>query len=1157
MSELTPLLLHHDLPRQPGERQDWLGLVGSASALAIAEATVAHAGVSVVITTGTAEAEQLRRALRFFVGPDADIELMPDWEVLPYDLFSPHQSIISERLRALHRLPSRREGVVLIPVATLMQRIAPPSFLAHNVTTLSVGERLDLIETRRALEQTGYRCVAEVMEHGEFAVRGSILDLFPMGASAPFRVDLFDSEIDSIRRFDPETQRSTDKLNDIELLPAHEFPSDEAGIGHFRYQYRARFEGDPMTSPVYQSISDGHIPAGIEAYLPLFFDDTATLFDYLPTHALTVRYGSIDSELENEWEQINARYEQRRHDIERPLLTPAELFLNPDAIREGLRQWPIIDIIDDAKRESARARDRQFPVRPLPNLSSEPGEANDLSALHAFRADFPGQILMTAETAGRRETLRERLRASGLSVRDLPSWNEPLADSATISLAIAPLDVGFRLADQSLALIPEAALFGERVAQRRRRSSGERDPDAIIRDLTDLHPGAPVVHEHHGVGRYQGLQTISVDGVDTEFLTLEYAGGDKLYVPVASLHLIGRYTGADSDDAPMHRLGSGQWEKARRRAAEKARDVAAELLDIYARREAQQGEAHKIPQADYARFAAQFPFEETPDQDTAIHAVIEDLQQVRPMDRVICGDVGFGKTEVAMRAAFASVQSGYQVGVLVPTTLLCQQHYQNFSDRFADWPVRVEQLSRFQSAAEQAKTIEALAAGQVDIVIGTHKLLQRSVEFKRLGLLIIDEEHRFGVRQKESLKRMRANVDVLTLTATPIPRTLNMSLAGLRDLSIIATPPARRLAVKTFVNEWNDALVREACLRELHRGGQVYFLHNDVESINRTVEALQTLIPEARIRSAHGQMPERELERVMLDFYHQRFNVLVCTTIIESGIDVPSANTIIVNRADRLGLAQLHQLRGRVGRSHHRAYAYLIAPPTRAQSADAAKRLEAIASLEDLGIGFALASHDLEIRGAGELLGEGQSGQIHEVGFSLYSDLLDRAVQALKSGREPALDQPLEQNTEVDLHIPALLPEDYLPDVHTRLVMYKRIASATDTAALRSLQVEMIDRFGLLPDQAKNLIAVAQLRQQAKAMGIDRIEVGPGGGFVQFSDSPRVDAGALVKMVQDQPAVYRLDGQEKFRFRTETQTPEERIELVEKLLQAVAMPKAA
>ncbi|KAF0281304.1 transcription-repair coupling factor, partial [Spiribacter roseus] len=796
--------------------------------------------------------------------------------------------------------------------------------------------------------------------------------------------------------------------------------------------------------------------------------------------------------------------------------------------------------------------------RALPDLRSTPGDDSGMAALRAFIERFEGGVLLTAETAGRREAFRERLQAAGLQPREVGDWSTFVAEQPGLALTVAPLDEGFSLPDAGLAVVPETALLGERAEQRRRRKhSPDRDPDAIIRDLTDLSIGAPVVHEQHGIGRYQGLQTLAVDGVQTEFLTLEYSGGDKLYVPVASLHLISRYTGADDEAAPVHRLGSGQWEKARRRAAQKARDVAAELLDIYARREAQQGEPHVVPADDYAQFAAQFPFEETPDQQTAIHAVLQDLQQTRPMDRVVCGDVGFGKTEVAMRAAFAGIQSGRQVAVLVPTTLLCQQHYQNFIDRFADWPVRIEQLSRFQSAKAQAKTLEALNEGRVDVVIGTHKLLQQSVRFKRLGLMIIDEEHRFGVRQKEALKRLRANVDVLTLTATPIPRTLNMSLAGLRDLSIIATPPARRLAVKTFVNEWDDTTIREACLRELHRGGQVYFLHNDVESIQRAAETLGELLPEARVAIAHGQMPERDLERVMLDFYHQRFNILVCSTIIESGIDVPTANTIIINRADRLGLAQLHQLRGRVGRSHHRAYAYLIAPPRRSQTADAVKRLDAIASLEDLGIGFALASHDLEIRGAGELLGEGQSGQIHEVGFNLYSDLLDRAVKSLKAGKEPALEAPLEQSADVELHIPALLPEDYLPDVHTRLVMYKRIANAETGEALRELQVEMIDRFGLLPEPARNLMEIARIRQQVQAMGITRFEVGPGGGVVQFGDAPQVDAGALVRLVQEQPAIYRLEGQERLRFKRETETAAARIELVDWLLEAMAMKEAA
>ena len=1156
MPNAKPLLITEDLPAGAGDRQDWLGLVGDATALAIAETARRHNGPMILVTTGTAEAEQLRRGLRFF-GID-DIELMPDWEVLPYDVFSPHQDITSERLRALHRLPRKESGVVIVPTATLMQRIAPPSFLEATVVRLARGQRLALESMRSALQASGYRCVSEVLEHGEFTVRGAILDLYPMGAEAPYRLDLFDDEIDTIRTFDPETQRSLERLDTVELLPAHEFPTDEEGIKRFRRQYRARFEGDPTASPIYQAISDGHIPNGIESYLPLFFEETATLFDYLPAGTLAVRVGAVDDQLDAEWAQINERYEQRRHDRERPVMPPASLYLDPDAVRQGLRQSGRIDIPADPTREVARSRDRLLGARPLPDLTVAPGDESGLSPLRRFVEEFDGAVLLTAETAGRREALRERLQAGGLRVREFNDWASFLAAPSPLALTVAPLDVGFRLPEAGLAVVPESALFGERAEQRRRRTSApERDPDAIIRDLTDLRAGAPVVHEQHGIGRYQGLQTLEVDGVATEFLTLEYAGGDKLYAPVASLHLISRYTGAEDEGAPLHRLGSGQWEKAKRRAAEKARDVAAELLDIYARREAQQGEAHEIPEDEYRRFAAQFPFEETPDQQTAIHAVLEDLQQTRPMDRVICGDVGFGKTEVAMRAAFAGVQSGRQVAVLVPTTLLCQQHFQNFTDRFADWPVRIEQISRFQSAQVQARTLEALADGKVDIVIGTHKLLQKSVRFRRLGLMIIDEEHRFGVRQKESLKSLRANVDVLTLTATPIPRTLNMSLAGLRDLSIIATPPARRLAVKTFVNEWDDATIREACLRELHRGGQVYFLHNDVQSIQRMAEELATLLPEARVRTAHGQMPERELERVMLDFYHQRFNILVCTTIIESGIDVPTANTIVINRADRLGLAQLHQLRGRVGRSHHRAYAYLVAPPRRSQTADAVKRLDAIASLEDLGIGFALASHDLEIRGAGELLGEGQSGQIHEVGFNLYNDLLDRAVQSLKSGKEPALEQPLEQSTDVDLHIPALLPEDYLPDVHTRLVLYKRIASAKGAEALRELQVEMIDRFGLIPEPARNLLEVARLRQQAQAMGIERLEVGPGGGIVQFGEAPQVDASALVRMVQEQPAVYRLEGQERLRFQRETESAQERIDLVEQLLASMALREAA
>ncbi|MGD8430297.1 MAG: transcription-repair coupling factor, partial [Ectothiorhodospiraceae bacterium] len=1066
--------LNPPLPKRPGQRLDWYGLTGGADALAIASAALSHPGLTVVITATSQLAYHLESELRFFAGPDATLQIMPDWETLPYDVFSPHQDIVSQRLRTLHALPRAASGILIVPASTLIQRLAPPAYLEGNTLMLGVGDRLDLDGMRERLERAGYRCVSEVMEHGEFAVRGSILDLFPMGSEQPFRIDLFDDEVDSIRVFDPDNQRSRDRVERIELLPAREFPTDEAAVSRFRQNYRAAFEGDPTASLIYREVSDGHLPNGIEYYLPLFFEETATLFDYLPDDTLAVRVGAVDQQLTADWEQIAERYEQRRHDRERPLLAPERLFLRPDSVRaelNGIRQIVVAE--GDAP---GKAQDATFATETLPDLRMDPQAATPLSRVKEFVGNYPGRILFLAETAGRRETLLERLEGIAVRPRQASGWQGFLNDDVGLAIAIAPVESGMLLHDPELAVIPETALFAERAQQRRRRrETGERDPDAIIRDLTDLHLGAPVVHEDHGVGRYRGLQALTVDGVSTEFLTLEYAGGDKLYVPVSSLHLVSRYTGMDSDAAPLHRLGSEHWDRAKRKAAERARDVAAELLDIYARRAAKQGHAYHYPEDEYLRFAEQFPFEETPDQQNAIDAVLQDLRSDQPMDRVVCGDVGFGKTEVAMRAAFVGVQEGHQVAVLVPTTLLAQQHYQNFADRFADWPVRVELLSRFRSKGEQDSVMRELAEGKVDIVIGTHKLLQDSMKFRNLGLLVIDEEHRFGVRQKEKLKSLRANVDVLTLTATPIPRTLNMSLAGLRDLSIIATPPARRLAVKTFVNQWNSALIQEACLRELHRGGQVYFLHNDVESIERIARELQELVPEARLRVAHGQMRERELERVMLDFYHQRFNVLVCTTIIESGIDVPSANTIVINRADRMGLAQLHQLRGRVGRSHHRAYAYLIAPPKRSMTADAAKRLEAIASLEDLGIGFALASHDLEIRGAGELLGEGQSGQIQEIGFSLYTELLERAVRDLRSGREPALDRPLHHGAEVDLRIPALLPEDYLPDVHSRLVLYKRIANASDRDQLRELQVEMIDRFGLLPEPAKNLFRLTEL----------------------------------------------------------------------------------
>ncbi len=901
---------------------------------------------------------------------------------------------------------------------------------------------------------------------------------------------------------------------------------------------------------IYREVSVGNLPGGVEYYLPLFFEQTATLFDYLPHGTLLVQPDDIGDQAAAFWAQIEDRYEQRRHDIERPLLAPRELYLHPDEIRGRLRAGAAVSLSPDpvGARRKGYAGFANLAPRPLPPLGFQPRGAQPAAQLQVFLAAEPGRVLLVAESAGRREVLLGTLREHGVRPQPVAGWEEFLGRQTPLAITAAPIERGFWLDAPPVALVPESLLLGERVQQERRRRRPGADPGLVIRNLTELHVGAPVVHEEHGVGRYLGLQTLEVGGRKTEFLALEYERGDKLYVPVSSLHLISRYTGASPENAPLHRLGSDQWERVRRKAAEQVRDVAAELLEIYARREARQGFAFPAPADDYAAFAGAFTFEETPDQQAAIDAVVADLERGRPMDRVVCGDVGFGKTEVAMRAAFVAATAGRQVAVLVPTTLLAQQHYQNFLDRFADWPIRIENLSRFRSAKESAAVVRALAEGTVDIVIGTHKLLSEGVRFKNLGLVIVDEEHRFGVRHKERLKALRSEVDVLTLTATPIPRTLNMAMAGLRDLSLIATPPAERHPIKTFVSQWNDVLIREACQRELKRGGQIYFLHNEVESIDAMARRVAELVPSARVEVAHGQMRERELEQIMRDFYHQRFNLLVCTTIIESGIDVPTANTIIINRADKLGLAQLHQLRGRVGRSHHRAYAYLLTPPPAAMTADAVKRLEAIEALEDLGAGFALATHDLEIRGAGELLGEEQSGQIHEIGFSLYMELLERAVQALKAGRVPDLEGPLSHGAEVDLQIPALLPDDYLPDVHARLVQYKRIASAKDADELRELQVEMIDRFGLLPEPTKNLFAVTGLKLKAQPLGIRKIEVGPQGGRVLFDERPNVDPMSVIRLIQTRPKELKLEGGDRLKLTVRTDDAAARIHYVDALL---------
>ncbi|WP_401736384.1 transcription-repair coupling factor [Stenotrophomonas pavanii] len=1142
------------LPRA-GQLRAWWRAPASPTALAwyLAQAARSHDAPLLVIARDNHGANQLEADLQTLLGGDPAVPVVafPDWETLPYDRFSPHPDIISQRLAALHRLPTLKRGLVIVPVQTLLQQLAPRSYVIGGSFDLKVGQRLDLDAERRRLESAGYRNVPQVMDPGDFAVRGGLLDVFPMGADEPLRIELLDEDIDSIRAFDPESQRSLDKVDAVHMLPGREVPMDEASIARVLATLRERFDVDTRRSSLYQDLKSGLAPAGVEYYLPLFFERTATLFDYLPDGSLpVVCTGAYEASVAF-WAQTADRYEQRRHDVERPLLPPSALYLSPELLRERLNDAPRIEVwaADHARIADAHALGDQ----PLPPLPVAARDAPAGEALKSFLGHYPGRVLIAADSPGRREALLEVLQAAELKppvVADLPGF---LADDARFAIAVAPLEDGFALDDPRIAVLTERQLFPERAGSTRRTRRAGREPEAIIRDLGELTEGAPIVHEDHGVGRYRGLIAMDVGGMPGEFLEIEYAKGDRLYVPVAQLHLISRYSGASPETAPLHSLGGEQWSKAKRKAAEKVRDVAAELLEIQARRQARAGLALQVDRAMYEPFAAGFPFEETPDQLAAIDATLRDLASSQPMDRVVCGDVGFGKTEVAVRAAFAAASAGKQVAVLVPTTLLAEQHYRNFRDRFADYPLKVEVLSRFKTSKEIKAELEKVAAGTIDVIVGTHRLLQPDVKFKDLGMVIVDEEQRFGVRQKEALKALRANVHLLTLTATPIPRTLNMAMAGLRDLSIIATPPPNRLAVQTFITQWDNALLREAFQRELARGGQLYFLHNDVESIGRMQRELSELVPEARIGIAHGQMPERELEKVMLDFQKQRFNVLLSTTIIESGIDIPNANTIIINRADRFGLAQLHQLRGRVGRSHHRAYAYLITPDRRAITPDAEKRLEAIASMDELGAGFTLATHDLEIRGAGELLGEDQSGQMAEVGFSLYTELLERAVRSIRLGKLPDLDAGEEvRGAEVELHVPALIPEDYLPDVHTRLTLYKRISSARDSDALRELQVEMIDRFGLLPDAAKHLFAIAELKLKANTLGIRKLDLGENGGRIVFESKPNIDPMAVIQLIQKQPNLYAMEGPDKLRIKHPLPLPEDRFNAARALLTTLA-----
>ncbi|RMF19087.1 MAG: transcription-repair coupling factor [Gammaproteobacteria bacterium] len=1092
-----------------------------------------------VLTEQPGEAERLVEALAHFGPAHLRARLLPDWETLPYDSFSPHQDIVSARIRCLHDLANNQLDILVAPVAAAMHRLAPKSHLMGQVVRLRKGDRLDLQYYRTQLAEAGYRSVETVYEHGEFAVRGSIIDVFPSGADAPIRIELFDDEIDSLRTFDPETQRSLNKTEQVELLPAHEFPMDREAVDAFARRFHEHFADAPRDIPMLEDLRHGMAPGGIEYWLPLFFDKTASLTDYLPGQATVIALGNWLHSASDFWQYVNQRHADMGLDPRRPLMKPAEICLTPDQLGAALKTRP----------RAVTRKDVPCPeIQALPDVSVEDQAPDPLHRLRTFIDQPDARTVICAETAGRAEMLQELLTRHGIEHRSHTSPSDALADTARVCLCIADLPGGCVLAEAGIALVTESDLFTGYVPQKRRRQSRTDDAENVFQSLTELKPGAPVVHMEHGIGRYRGLERIAAGGVEQEFLVLEYAEGSKLYVPVTSLNLISRYTGLDESLAPLHKLGSERWSNAREKALKKIRDTAAELLEVYARREARKGYAFPPPDAAYQAFAAGFPFEETPDQQAAIAAVIQDMTSPRPMDRLVCGDVGFGKTEVAMRAAFIAANAGKQVAVLVPTTLLAQQHYNSFVDRFAGTAVQIELLSRFRSGKQTESALQRLAEGKVDIVIGTHKLLQPDVKFRDLGLLIVDEEHRFGVQQKEKIKALRANVDILALTATPIPRTLNLSLGGLRDLSVISTPPQKRLSVRTFIQEKSDGIIKEAVRRELLRGGQVFYLYNEVKTIERCASELAELVPEARIAVAHGQMRERELEKIMSDFYHKRFNVLVCTTIIETGIDIPSANTILIERADTFGLAQLHQLRGRVGRSHHQAYAYLMTPPASALSRDARKRLEAIAEAQDLGAGFILASHDMEIRGAGELLGEEQSGHMETVGFSLFMELLDETVKAMREGRELSLEDARPAGCEISLRIPALIPDSYLPDVNQRLRLYKRLASCRDEAALQALQIEMIDRFGLLPDEVKFLVRQTRLRMQADQLGIVRIDIGTTSGTLEFAKHTRVEPLQLIQLIQNQPDAYRLAGGDKLTLLKPPVEPEERLHYAEHLL---------
>ncbi|WP_441367223.1 transcription-repair coupling factor [Acinetobacter lwoffii] len=1138
-----------NLPQLKAGEKRWLGnLQGSSTALLLKEIVQQQSRLFIVIARNNQHLGQLESELEFYgVKPT----IFPDWEILPYDRLSPHQDIVSERLAILSNMP--KTGVLLLSASTLAQRVAPTSWILGEHFDIHVGQKFDLEQQKKKLIQAGYHLVDTVYDPGEFAVRGSIMDIYASGQEAPIRIDLFDDEIESLKFFDSETQRTTQSLQQFTVLPAQEFPLKE-GRATFRDRYAEFFPtANPKKNPIYQDVMDGIVSPGIEFYLPLFFSAEAmqgqsSLISYLPKNGIVITDKALEESLSQFWQDVVRRYEDRRHNVDQPIMPPESLFFQTNQVLEQLNQFARIIAAQTPFDQKAGVLnlDTQLP----PRLPVDPKREKPFHEVKKYIDQANHPVLLVAESAGRRESLKDALRPSLGDIPTVENFDSFIKSLYAIAITNAPLERGLVLTDR-ISVISENQLYEHRVVQRRRKRQQEVSEEFLIRSLTELTMGAPVVHIDYGVGRYAGLVTLSIDDQDHEFLQLDYADAAKVYVPVTNLHLISRYSGGDPDLAPLHKLGTDAWNKAKRKALEQIHDVAAELLHIQARRSSKPGISFEVDQSLYMQFASGFAYEETLDQANAIEATLHDMQQAKPMDRLVCGDVGFGKTEVAMRAAFVAVQNNRQVAILVPTTLLAQQHYDSFKDRFADWPVRIEVLSRFGSSKAHTKTIDDLIEGKVDIVIGTHKILQENVQFKNLGLMIVDEEHRFGVRDKERIKAMRADVDMLTLTATPIPRTLNMAFSGMRDLSIIATPPARRLAVKTFVQEHTDDTIKEAILRELLRGGQVYFLHNEVDTIDRAAEHIRKLVPEARVIVAHGQMRERELEQVMQQFYHKEYNVLVCSTIIETGIDVPNANTILIERADKLGLAQLHQLRGRVGRSHHQAYAYLMVPSLKALKGDAEKRLDAIQRASTLGAGFMLATEDLEIRGAGELLGEQQSGSMQAIGYSLYMEMLEKATKAIQKGKTPNFDAPLSLTAEITLHMPALIPDEYLGDVHQRLLFYKRISNTDTQEKLDNIRMELIDRFGIPPQPVKQLFAVHQIRLKAEQLGITKIDISSQGGHIEFAPDTPVQAMTIIQMMQKRPTYFRMDGGQRLKVMVMLEDYQKRIQFIQDLLDSL------